>query len=48
MTVKNLPENKGEYMDEDGCDSRRIRFFCYVTDINLRWNVVQSWIVDKF
>ena len=35
-------------MDEDGCDSSRIRFFWYVTKITLRWNVVQSWIVDIF
>ena len=42
------PKNKDGYMDEDGCDSSRIRFFWYVTKINLRWNVVQSWIVDIF
>ena len=37
-----------EYMDKDGCDSSRIRFFWYFTKITLRWNVVQSWIVDIF
>ena len=26
----------------------RIRFFWYVTKINLRWNVVQSWIIDIY
>ena len=35
-------------MDEDGCDSRRIRLFWYVTEINLRLNIVQWWIVDIF
>ena len=35
-------------MDEDGFDSIRIRFFCYVTKITVRWNVVQWWIVDIF
>ena len=35
-------------MDKDGCDSSRIRFFWYFTNITLRWNVVQSWIVDIF
>ena len=35
-------------MDEDGCNSSRIRFFWYVTKIILGWNVVQSWIVDIF
>ena len=37
-------ENKGGYMDEDVCGSRRIRFSCYITEINLRWNGVQWWI----
>ena len=45
---QNWPENKGGYMDEDGCDSSRIRFFWYVTKIILRWNVLQSYIVDIF
>ena len=35
-------------MDEDGCDSSRIRFFGAVADIALRWNFVQWWIVDLF
>ena len=35
-------------MDEDGFDSSRIRLFWYVTDITLRWNVVQWRIVDLF
>ena len=35
-------------MDEDGCDPSRMRFFCYVTKINLSCNAVQSWIVDIF
>ena len=35
-------------MDEDGCDSSRIRLFWYVTKINFRWIVVQSRIVDIF
>ena len=35
-------------MDEDGCDSSRIRFFWYVTKITLRWNVLQSWIIYIF
>ena len=35
-------------MDEDGCDSSRIRFFWYFTKITLRCNVVQSWIFDIF
>ena len=35
-------------MDVDGCDSSRIGFFWYVTKITLKWNVVQSWIVDIF
>ena len=35
-------------MDEDGCYSSRIRFFWCVTKITLRWNVVQSCIVDIF
>ena len=35
-------------MDEGGCDSIVIRFFWYVTYINLRWNVVQCWIADLF
>ena len=35
-------------MDEDGCDSSRIRLFWYVTRIALRWNAMQSWIVDIF
>ena len=35
-------------MDEDECDSSRIRLFWYVTDIYLNWNVVQWWIVDLF
>ena len=35
-------------MDEDGCDYSRIRFFWYVIEIPLRWNVVKSWIVDVF
>ena len=35
-------------MDEDGCDSSRIRFFYSVTTIDSRWNVVQWWIVDIF
>ena len=39
---QNWPENKGEYMDEYGFDSSRIRFFWYVTKIFLRWNVLQS------
>ena len=33
-------------MDEDGRDSIRIKLFWYVNKIILRWNVVQSWIVD--
>ena len=35
-------------MDEDGCDSIRIGLFWSVTNIDLRWNVVQWWIVDIF
>ena len=35
-------------MDEDGCDSSRISFFCSVNKITLRWNVVQWCIVDIF
>ena len=35
-------------MDENGCDSSRIRLFWYVTKITLRWNVVKSWIDDIF
>ena len=35
-------------MDEYGCDSSRIRFFCYFTQITLQWNVVKSWTVDIF
>ena len=35
-------------MDEDECDSSRIRLFWYVTKITVGWNVVQSWIVDIF
>ena len=35
-------------MNEDGYDYIRIRFFWYITKINLSWNVVQLWIVDIF
>ena len=35
-------------MDEDGCDSSRIRFFGSVVYIALRWNVVKWWIFDLF
>ena len=35
-------------MDEDGFDSIRIWFFWYINKITLRWNVMQSWIVDIF
>ena len=35
-------------MDEDGCDSSRIRFFWSVTKIILRWNVLQWWVVYIF
>ena len=41
----NWTENKGEYMDEDGCDSSIIGFFWSVTEINLMWNVLQLWKV---
>ena len=33
-------------MDKDGCDLIIIRFFLYATKITLRWNFVQSCIVD--
>ena len=42
-----LKKNCG-YMDEDGCDSIRIRLFWYVTHITLRCNVVQWCIIDIF
>ena len=35
-------------MDEYVCGSNSISFFWYVNEINLRWNVVQLWIVDIF
>ena len=33
-------------MDKDGCDSRRIRFFWYITKITLWRNVVKPWTID--
>ena len=33
-------------MDEDGCDSRRIRFFWYFAKITSWWNVVKPWTID--
>ena len=35
-------------MDEDECDSSRIRLFWYITKTTLSWNAAQSWIVDIF
>ena len=35
-------------MDKYGRDSSIIRFFWYVTKITLRWNVLQSRIVNIF
>ena len=35
-------------MDEDRFGSSRISFSWSVTDINLRWNGMQWWIVDLF
>ena len=35
-------------MDKNGFDSSGIIFFWHFTKITLRWNVVQSWIVDIF
>ena len=35
-------------MDKDGCDLIIIRLFWYVTKITLRWNFLQSWILDIF
>ena len=35
-------------MDKDACDSSRIRFFWYFTQITLWWNFLKSWTVDIF
>ena len=33
-------------MDEDGCDSRRIRFFLVFTKITLWWKILKPWTID--